>query len=149
MLTPSNVKVVSPRCHFFYGQQKRTLFKISLFLIKLINKPAGFLRTAVAAHRGGLLRASFAGFEECRRTPVRLCHRYSLRGSGMRAEIKVTSVAAQQHVQRRRCRRSLHLPACSTVALPKKTQNASYALLRSVEEWCSRPLAKLKTAKTH
>ena len=37
----------------------------------------------------------------------------------MRA-IKVTSVAAQLHVQQRRCFRSLHvLPACSTVARPR------------------------------
>ena len=74
------------------------LVDISLFLIKLINKRAGFLRSNCGRSASRRPPASvFPGFEECRRTPVRLCHRYSLRGSGMRAAIKVTSVAAQQH----------------------------------------------------
>ena len=125
----------------FFTDSKNVRFSRFLsFLIKLI-KACGFSPNCGRSASRWPPASVFPGFEECRRTPVRLCHRYSLRGSGMRA-IKVTSVAVQQHVQQRRCFRSLHvLPACSTVALPKKTQNASYALLRSAEECCSRPLA--------
>ena len=140
-LTPSNVKVVSPTCHFFLRTAKTYAFQdFSLFLIKLI-KACGFSPNCGRSASRRPPASVFPGFEECRRTPVRLCRRYSLRGSGMRA-IKVTSVAAQLHVQQRRCFRSLRvLQVCSTVARPKKTQNASYALLRSTEECCSRPLA--------